>query len=87
MQSSINLASHVATFTRQSLILANRLSEIMVPTLLVWGAKDALIPVEHAYAAVRQIPDCHIKVFKDYGHNLYVDDVGQFSKALTAFLG
>jgi len=86
-QSSIDLAAHVATYTQQSLILANRLSEIMVPTLLVWGAKDSLIPVEHAYTAVRQIPECRIKVFKDYGHNLYRDDVGQFSQALTAFLG
>jgi pyruvate dehydrogenase E2 component (dihydrolipoamide acetyltransferase) len=84
---SVNLGGSVTTFKEQTLVLANRLSEIVMPTLVVWGAKDPIVPVRHAYAAAQLIPDCQLKVFKDRGHNVYRDDIGEFSRLLTGFLG
>ena len=52
-------------------MLIHRLSEIMGPTLIVWGAKDPILPVSQAYAAAQLIPDCQVKVFKDGGHSVY----------------
>ena len=39
-----------------------------VPTLLVWGARDRLIPVEHARAAHARIPGSRLVVYDDVGH-------------------
>lgn len=83
----VNLGSSITTFKEQTLVLANRLSEIMMPTLLVWGAKDPIVPVTHAYAAARVIPDCQLKVFEGRGHNVHRDEIQQFSHLLTGFLG
>ncbi len=52
-------------------MLIHRLSEIMGPTLIVWGAKDPILPVRQAYAAAQLIPDCQVKIFKDGGHSVY----------------
>ncbi len=84
---SMAVGGSITTFRQQSLVLENRLSEIRVPTLLVWGAKDPIVPVRHAYAAAKVIPDCQVKVFESRGHNVHRDELKQFSNTLTGFLG
>ena len=84
---SISLGGKITTLKEQTTVFANQLSEIMVPTLVVWGAKDPIVPVKHAYAAAELIPDCQVKVFEDSGHSVYRDNVGEFSRLLTRFLG
>jgi pimeloyl-ACP methyl ester carboxylesterase len=84
---SVAIGGSVTTLREQTLVLANRLSEIIMPTLLVWGARDPIVPVKHAYAAARLIPDCRIKVFENRGHNVYRDEVKRFSTLLADFLG
>ena len=86
-QASMHLGSSVTTFKEQTMVLLNRLSEIMVPTLVVWGAKDPILPARQAYAAVRLIPDCEIKVFADAGHSVYREKLEEFSQLLRGFLG
>lgn len=84
---SVHLGGSITTLKEQTLVLANRLSEIVMPTLLVWGARDPIVPVRHAYAAAQLIPDCQLKVFAERGHNVYRDEVQRFSQVLTGFLG
>jgi pimeloyl-ACP methyl ester carboxylesterase len=84
---SVTVGGNITTFKQQSLVLENRLSEINVPTLLVWGARDPVVPVRHAYKAVKVIPDCRIKVFEKRGHNVHRDELEQFSSTLSGFLG
>jgi pimeloyl-ACP methyl ester carboxylesterase len=84
---SLLVGEHISTFKQQSLVLESRLAEVNVPTLLVWGAKDPIVPVRQAYAAARMIPDCQVKVFEKRGHNVYRDELKQFSSVLTRFLG
>jgi 4,5:9,10-diseco-3-hydroxy-5,9,17-trioxoandrosta-1(10),2-diene-4-oate hydrolase len=83
----LSLGRKVATFREQPTVLLNRLSEVRVPTLVVWGAKDPILPVEQAYAAAELIPDCRVKVFEDCGHSVYRDRIAEFSLLLIAFLG
>jgi pimeloyl-ACP methyl ester carboxylesterase len=66
---------------------ANRLSSLSVPTLLVWGARDSIVPVSNAYAAVRIIPDCQIRVFEGCRHNVYRQREDEFCEAVIQFLG
>ncbi|MFQ5996933.1 MAG: alpha/beta fold hydrolase [Dehalococcoidales bacterium] len=84
---SFSVGRKVTTLREQSTVFVNRLSEIMVPTLVVWGAKDPILPVEQAYAAAELIPDCRVKVFEDSGHSVYRDKLAEFSLLLIAFLG
>ena len=86
-RTSIRLGSSVATLKEQSTVLIHRLSEIMVPTLVVWGAKDPIVPVSQAYAAAKLIPDCQVKVFEGSGHSVYREEIQKFSQLLTKFLG
>ena len=39
-----------------------------IPTLVIWGEDDTVIPVAHAYAAEQTLPHAAVKVFKDAGH-------------------
>jgi len=84
---SVLIGGSVTSLKEQTLVLANRLSEIVMPTLLVWGAKDPIVPVQHAYAAAQVIPDCRLEVFENRGHNVHRDEVQKFSSVLNGFLG
>jgi pimeloyl-ACP methyl ester carboxylesterase len=77
----------ISTFRQQTLVLEPRLSEIKMPTLLVWGSKDPIVPVMQAYRAARVIPDCRVKVFKNRGHNVHRDELKKFSSLIIGFLG
>lgn len=82
----INLGSRLTTLKEQATVFADRLSEIVVPTLVVWGAKDPIVPVSQAYTAAALIPNCQVKVFEGCGHSVYKQKVKEFSHLLTRFL-
>jgi pimeloyl-ACP methyl ester carboxylesterase len=83
----MGIGKSIMTLNGQTTVLLSRLSELQVPTLLVWGAKDSIVPVTHAYAASQLIPDCQLQVFKDCGHSVYKQRVQEFSQLLVRFLG
>lgn len=51
-----------------SLKLPRWLHRVRVPTLLVWGDQDRLIPVEQAQAWAKLIPGAQVEVVKGAGH-------------------
>ena len=57
-----------------------------VPVLLVWGARDSIIPVRHGEDAVRAIPGSRLEVFEDVGHLPQLEAPGRFVAALERFL-
>lgn len=57
-----------------------------LPTLLVWGEKDPIIPVEHGYAAQKQIPHSQLDVIAGAGHFPYRDEPRRFTRTLTRFI-
>ncbi|MFP5023447.1 alpha/beta fold hydrolase [Pseudonocardia phyllosphaerae] len=58
-----------------------------MPTLLVWGARDAVVPVEHAWTAHRAMPGSRLEVFDDAGHFPFHTDPARFVGVLEEFLG
>ncbi len=86
-KASMHLGGSVTTFKEQTTVFLSQLSEIMVPTLVVWGARDPILPVRQAYAAAQLIPDCQVKVFADSGHSVYRERLDEFSQLLRGFLG
>lgn len=83
----VHLGSCVTTIRHQTTVLLNRLSELVMPTLVVWGARDPIVPARQAYAAARLIPDCQVRVFEDCGHSVYREKLAEFSHLLRGFLG
>jgi len=57
-----------------------------LPTLIVWGRRDAMIPVEHAHHAARLIPGAQLEVFDGAGHFPHDDQPQQFTDVLIEFL-
>ena len=57
-----------------------------VPILIVWGAGDPIIPVEHGQDAHRAIPGSRLEVFDGVGHMPHVQAPGRFVAVLERFL-
>jgi pimeloyl-ACP methyl ester carboxylesterase len=57
-----------------------------LPTLIVWGERDPLIPVRHARAAHERIPGSRLEVFPGAGHFPYRDDPERFAVAVVDFV-
>lgn len=56
-----------------------------MPTLLVWGARDAIIPVSHAHKAHGAMPGSQLEVFADVGHFPHKDEAARFVELFTRF--
>jgi pimeloyl-ACP methyl ester carboxylesterase len=57
-----------------------------VPTLILWGDRDDIIPVEHAHAAAERIAGCRLEIFENAGHFLHVEEPARFAGALSDFI-
>ena len=64
---------------------AARLGEIEVPTLVLWGDKDGLIPVSAAHEFQKRIPQAELVVFKNVGH-VPMEEVPEASAAAVRAL-
>jgi pimeloyl-ACP methyl ester carboxylesterase len=58
----------------------------LLPSLIVWGAQDPLIPVEHAAVAQRGLPNSRVEVFEDAGHFPQLHDPVRFALTLVDFI-
>lgn len=61
-------------------------SVVPVPTLIVWGSKDRMIPAWHAINAQRAVPDCRVELFEGAGHFPHLDDPDRFAGVLRTFI-
>src|SRR4051812_25291651 len=57
----------------------------VLPTLIVWGERDSIIPVEHGRAAHEAMPGSRFEVFPRAGHMPHHDDPERFAAVLTDF--
>lgn len=57
-----------------------------VPTLIVWGDDDAIIPVEHAYAAHEAMPGSRLEIFPGVGHFPQTEAPTELINVLTDFI-
>lgn len=58
----------------------------MMPSLILWGGADPLIPAEHAAVAQRRMPGSRLEVFEDAGHFPQLEDPIRFAKVLGDFM-
>ncbi len=57
-----------------------------VPTLIVWGADDRIIPLAHGRAAHRFISNSELEIFEQAGHFPHLDQPVRFARLLSAFM-
>jgi pimeloyl-ACP methyl ester carboxylesterase len=57
-----------------------------LPTLIVWGENDPLIPVRHARAAHERMPGSRLEIFPRAGHFPHRDDPERFASVLADFI-
>lgn len=57
-----------------------------LPTLIVWGEQDPLIPVRHAQEAHEGIPGSRLEIFPQAGHFPHRDDPARFADVLLDFV-
>jgi pimeloyl-ACP methyl ester carboxylesterase len=70
-----------AVSAHDRLYLSSRL-----PTLIVWGERDRIIPVAHAGAAQQLVPGSQLVVFDHAGHFPHAEEPGKFVDVLTEFV-
>jgi pimeloyl-ACP methyl ester carboxylesterase len=64
----------------------DRLPEVSVPTLIVWGENDSIIPVRDANEFERLIPDSRKVVMRETGHIPMAERPQAFNDLLMDFL-
>jgi pimeloyl-ACP methyl ester carboxylesterase len=57
-----------------------------VPTLLIWGADDMVVPVEHAHAAHAAMPHSRLEIVEKAGHFPFHTDPEGVVKMIRGFL-
>jgi pimeloyl-ACP methyl ester carboxylesterase len=67
--------------------LGRRLHRIRVPTLVLWGREDALVPARYAAEFGSRIAGSQVEVIEDAGHLVQADQPERTWAALNRFLG
>jgi 4,5:9,10-diseco-3-hydroxy-5,9,17-trioxoandrosta-1(10),2-diene-4-oate hydrolase len=70
----------------QKMVFTPRLSQLTVPTLIIWGKQDRTIPVRHAYRAARLIPQAQLVVLDRCRHMPMIEYPAEFSGYVLEFL-
>lgn len=66
--------------------LRRRLYRITCPTLVLWGARDRLIPPAHGKAYASEIADARLVIVENCGHAIQLDRPEVFVDEITRFL-
>lgn len=63
-----------------------QIKQLALPTLIMWGAKDDLIPVENAELFHQDIPNSQLQIFDNLGHVPHEEDPVTSVAVVKAFL-
>lgn len=66
--------------------VSHLLDLITVPTLVVWGSRDRITPLEHGALLAKHIPNARLAVIRGAGHLPFYQKPRQFSRIVLAFL-
>ena len=71
---------------RESEILLDELPRLKVPTLVVWGAQDRVMPTRHARDAASCLRNGSLAIIAGCGHLPHVECPDRFAEVLNGFL-
>jgi pimeloyl-ACP methyl ester carboxylesterase len=61
-------------------------ASLRVPTLVVWGVQDQILPVEYAPVAAQTIPGARLQIYDPCGHFPMLERAEEFNALLINFL-
>jgi pimeloyl-ACP methyl ester carboxylesterase len=67
-------------------VVEDRLPELRMPTLLIWGRHDHIFPASHAQAAKGRIPNGRLEIFDESGHTPQMEEPDRFNRLVLDFL-
>lgn len=59
---------------------------VEIPTLIVWGTRDRMIPTWHAATAQASFPGSRVELFEGAGHFPHLDEPERFADLLNDFI-
>lgn len=71
---------------RREVILREQLGRLTMPTLVIWGKRDRVLPLRHAWAAVARLPQGTLAIIPGAGHLAHVEQPKKVAAALSHFL-
>ncbi|MBT8242787.1 MAG: alpha/beta hydrolase [Nitrosopumilus sp.] len=71
---------------KNSSSITSKLQSISVPTLIIWGGNDPVIPINYADDFVSAIQDCRFYRMDGCGHTPYVQNPYLFTSKVLEFL-
>ena len=69
-----------------SKVITEKLQLITIPTLIVWGENDPVIPIEYAQSFISGINDCRFYKMIGCGHTPYAEEPDVFFQIVSDFL-
>ncbi|MFX1566902.1 MAG: alpha/beta fold hydrolase [Promethearchaeota archaeon] len=63
-----------------------RLSEITIPTLILHGTEDVILPVENAKILAENIPSAELILFENTGHGMNIQENKRWTQKVIEFL-
>lgn len=80
----------VAAYARRSRAdladLGIRLKAVEIPTLLLWGERDRVVPAQSAAALAAALPRAELRLLPGLGHLPFQEDPAAFNHAILPFL-
>jgi 4,5:9,10-diseco-3-hydroxy-5,9,17-trioxoandrosta-1(10),2-diene-4-oate hydrolase len=86
LEASTAMARALFDGSGQRDILLDQLRTLTMPTLVVWGENDYVLPAHHARAAVDRLPRGRLSLFPDCGHLPHVEHPDRFAAVLSDWL-
>jgi 4,5:9,10-diseco-3-hydroxy-5,9,17-trioxoandrosta-1(10),2-diene-4-oate hydrolase len=66
--------------------IVDNLYTISAPTLVVWGRQDRILPLAHAHAAKKRIPNAQLRILDSCGHLPQLECPEAFNALVSKFL-
>lgn len=67
--------------------VADRLGEIAVPTLILHGGADKMIPVENGRILAANIPGARLVIYPEAGHLFFIEEARAVNEEILRFFG
>jgi pimeloyl-ACP methyl ester carboxylesterase len=86
MEADLSILRSQVSLLGQRQVVLESLSQLQMPTLVVWGANDLVLPVYQAQNAAQRLIKGRLTVIPNCGHLPQVERPESFTNAVNEFL-
>lgn len=66
--------------------LTDILSQVQIPTIIIWGKKDNTTPIKHAYLIRSKINNSKLEIIPNISHSPHLESPEKLAEIITKFL-